>query len=126
MRSPTSGMNLGQRIAHVGGRTKEDHCIEFGSVLAVALLLDHAVRDLKFDTPLHSTAPIIERIEALEKKHGGLRAAARVLGIDPGYLFRLKNSEKMNPSDEVLKALGLERVTFYRQRDEEGERPCLN
>lgn len=116
MASPTSGMTIGQRIAHVGGRTKDDHCIEFGSVLAVSLLLDHLARDLVGDQPEHSTAPVIRRIEEAEKKHGGLRQAARALGIDPGYLFRLKNAEKMNPSDAVLAALGLQRVTFYRDK----------
>jgi len=114
MPSPTSGMNVGQRIAHVGGRTREDHCVEFGSVLAVTLLMDHVARDLAGDQPVHSTAPIIQRIEQAEKKHGGLRPAAKALGIDPGYLFRLKNAQKMNPSDEVLAALGLERVVYYR------------
>lgn len=114
MPSPTSGMTIGQRIAHVGGRTKEDHCIEFGSVLAVSLLMNHVARDLVGDQPPHSTAPISQRIEDAEKKYGSLRAAAKALGIDPGYLFRLKNAEKMNPSDEVLAALGLERVIFYR------------
>lgn len=119
MPSPTSGMSVGERISHVGGRTKEDHCIEFGSVLAVSMLMDHLARDLVGDQPAHSTAPVMHRIEEAEQKHGGLRAAARALGIDPGYLFRLKNAEKMNPSDEVLSALGLERVTFYRNASKE-------
>lgn len=116
MASPTSGMSIGERIAHVGGRTKEDHCVEFGSILAVSLLLDHLARDLVGNQPAHSTAPITQRIAEAEQKHGSLRAAAKALGIDPGYLFRLKNAEKMNPSDEVLTALGLERVTFYRNK----------
>ena len=71
MPSPTSGMNVGQRIAHVGGRTREDHCVEFGSVLAVTLLMDYVARDLAGDQPVHSTAPIIQRIERAEKKYGG-------------------------------------------------------
>lgn len=66
-------------------------------------------------------APVVQRIEALEKKHGSLRAAANACGIDPGYLCRLKNSEKMNPSDEVLSALGLERVIYYRDKQIGGE-----
>lgn len=119
MPSPTSGMNIGERIAHVGGRTREDHCIEFGSVLAVSLLMDHVARDLVGDQPAHSTTPVVRRIEEAEEKHGGLRAAARALGIDPGYMFRLKNADKMNPSDEVLSALGLERVIFYRNKPED-------
>ena len=53
-------------------------------------------------------------IELAEEKHGSLRAAARALGIDAGYLSRLKKGEKVNPSEEVLAALGLERMTMYR------------
>lgn len=53
-------------------------------------------------------------IEAAEEEHGSLRAAAKALGIDPGYLSRLASGEKVNPSDKVLSALGLERVTIYR------------
>lgn len=121
MPSPTSGMNLGQRVAHVGGRTRDDHCVEFGSWLAVSLLVEHFLRDLKHDTPPHSNVPVVQRIEALEKKHGSLRAAANACGIDPGYLCRLKNSEKMNPSEEVLSALGLERVIYYRDKQIGGE-----
>lgn len=119
MASATFGMTMLQRVEHVGGTTKENDRVEFGSMFAVNLFADHLLRDVVQGQPLHSTQPIIQRIAHLEQKHGGLRAAARVLGIDPGYLFRLKNSEKMNPSDEVLKALGLERVTFYRDRSEE-------
>lgn len=55
-------------------------------------------------------------IEAAEEEHGSLRAAAKALGIDAGYLSRLKTGEKVNPSDEVLSALGLERVTYFRAR----------
>lgn len=121
MASQTSGMTVGQRIAHVGGRTLESHYVEFGSVLAVAPLMDHVARDLLGDMPVHSTAPIIHRIEQVESKYGGLRPAARAMGIDPGYLFRLKNSKKMNPSDDVLAALGLERVTFYRPAGDRNE-----
>ena len=59
-------------------------------------------------------SPISLAIEAAEEEHGSLRAAAKALGIDAGYLSRLKNGEKLNPGDDVLAALGLERVTMYR------------
>jgi hypothetical protein len=119
MKSVTSGMTMLQRVEHVGGRTKDNDCVEFGSMLAVNLFADHLVRDVVQGQPLHSTRPVVRSIEQAEKKHGSLRAAARALGMDPSYLFRLKNSEKMHPSDEVLKALGLERVTFYRRCEED-------
>ena len=43
--SPTHGMNLGERIAHVGGRTNDAGYIEFGSVMAVDALIQHVLRD---------------------------------------------------------------------------------
>lgn len=52
------------------------------------------------------------RIEEFEKRHGGLRPAARVLQIDPGYLCKLKSGSK-NPSKKILKKLGLRKVIIY-------------
>lgn len=45
-RSPTYGMTLGERIAHVGGRTNAQSYIEFGSPMAVNALIQHVLRDL--------------------------------------------------------------------------------
>lgn len=53
--SPTAGMNLGQRIAHVGGRTNAQGYIEFGSEMAVDALIRHVLRDLK-STPAPTAA----------------------------------------------------------------------
>lgn len=44
---------------------------------------------------------------------GGIRAAAKALGIEFSYLSRLANGTKTNPSDEVLAKLGLRRVVTY-------------
>lgn len=121
MKSATDGMSLGQRIAHVGGRTTQDHRVEFGSVFAVSLFFDHVVRDLLANIPCNDADTIRKRIEVLERRHKGLRPLARDRGLDASYLFRLKNSERMNPSDEVLSALGLERVTYYRLKDGDDE-----
>ena len=44
--SPTSGMTLGERISHVGGRPNEAGCIEFGSVMAVNALIHQVLRDI--------------------------------------------------------------------------------
>jgi hypothetical protein len=44
--SATTGMNLGERIKHVGGRENAQGYIEFGSVMAVKALIDHVLRDL--------------------------------------------------------------------------------
>ena len=56
------------------------------------------------------------RIQELSKQHGSLRAAARVLEIDPGYLSRLQDGGKTEPSDEILRKLGLRRVVKYIRR----------
>lgn len=56
---------------------------------------------------------ILLRLKELEKQHGSMRAAARVLKIDHGYLSRLKDGSKMNPSDAVLRKLGLRRVVQF-------------
>lgn len=45
--------------------------------------------------------------------YGSLRAAAKGLGIDAGYLSRLASGEKDNPGDYVLERLGLERKVIY-------------
>ena len=56
-----------------------------------------------------------QTIEARIKTHGSLRAAARALDIDPGYLFRLLTGEKKNPSRATLTKLGLLRVETYQR-----------
>lgn len=58
---------------------------------------------------------LILRIRELEKQHGSLRAAARALSCDAGYLSRLRNGEKDNPSAALLKRMGLKRVIAYRR-----------
>lgn len=61
---------------------------------------------------------LIGRIHELAVRHGSLRAAARVMKIDPGYLSRLSSGEKKEPSQSVLRRLGLRRVvTYVRTKD---------
>ncbi|KGS43821.1 hypothetical protein X945_3215 [Burkholderia pseudomallei ABCPW 107] len=45
--TPTGGMTLGERIAHVGGRVTEDGTVEFGSVMALDALVQHVLRDTR-------------------------------------------------------------------------------
>lgn len=45
-RSATHGMTLGERIAHVGGRTNAQGYVEFGSPMAVNALIQHVLRDI--------------------------------------------------------------------------------
>ncbi|UUC95448.1 hypothetical protein [Comamonas sp. C11] len=51
IKSDTHGMNLGQRILHVGGRENAQTYIEFGSVGAVDMLVSQVLRDLPGGAP---------------------------------------------------------------------------
>jgi len=51
-----------------------------------------------------------KRIATIVQTYGGMRPAARALGIDYSYLRCLMIGEKSNPSDEVLQILGLRRI----------------
>lgn len=56
---------------------------------------------------------LAERIDELVRQHGSLRAAARAIRVDAGYLSRLDSGEKTNPSATVLRRLGLRVVVTY-------------
>lgn len=56
---------------------------------------------------------LAERIAELVEQHGTLRAAARVIDIDIGYLSRLANGEKVRPSKKFLNRMGLRAVLAY-------------
>lgn len=56
---------------------------------------------------------LTERIEELIAKHGSLRAAARVLECDAGYLSRLASGEKDDPGPVLLRRMGLRQVVTY-------------
>jgi replicative DNA helicase len=58
-----------------------------------------------------------QRIQEISKQHGSLRAAARALEIDAGYLSRLQNGEKIEPSDDMLRKLNLRRIVTYIDRN---------
>lgn len=55
-KSPTHGMSLDERIAHVGGRTNAAGYMEFGSVMAVSALIDHVLRDSPAPKPAPTAA----------------------------------------------------------------------
>ena len=57
------------------------------------------------------------RIAELIKQHGSLRAAARVLECDAGYLSRLRSGEKDTPEDWLLRRMKLRRVVTYERTD---------
>lgn len=54
-----------------------------------------------------------QRVDELIGCHGTLREVSRLLQIDCGYLSRLRNGEKMNPSRNILQKLGLREVVYY-------------
>ena len=56
---------------------------------------------------------IRERIESLIFQYGGVNAAAKATNVDAGYLVRLRDGEKQNPSFDTLKKLGLSKVVSF-------------
>lgn len=55
--SPTAGMNIAQRILHVGGRNNAAGYVEFGSIQAVQALVNQVLRDLPASAQEPATAP---------------------------------------------------------------------
>ncbi|MDM0041831.1 hypothetical protein QTI05_22515 [Variovorax sp. J22R193] len=53
------------------------------------------------------------RIAELIVQHGSLRAVARVIECDPGYLSRLQSGEKTDPGATLLRRMGLRQITTY-------------
>lgn len=63
-------------------------------------------------------APTLQSaVDRLIRKHGSVRAAARVLRIDHVYLWRLAKGDKDNPSAALLKKLRLRKVVAYEWAD---------
>ena len=61
--SPTAGMNIAQRILHVGGRNNAAGYVEFGSIQAVEALVRQVLRDL----PQKQREPLTrEKIRAIQ------------------------------------------------------------
>lgn len=67
------------------------------------ILLTQSARDA-LPPPVIKEATTAEKIDAVIKEHGSLRAAARALGVNHGDLSRAKNG-KAKPSARLLKAL---------------------
>ena len=56
---------------------------------------------------------IPQAVDALVARHGSLRKAARIVQINYAYLSRLRSEEKTEPTDAVLRRLGLRRIVTY-------------
>jgi len=67
--SSTAGMTLGERIAHVGGRTNAAGYIEFGSVMAVNALIQQVLRDARVASPQSALSD--EQIKQVWKRANG-------------------------------------------------------
>lgn len=52
-------------------------------------------------------------VKAIIARHGGVRPAARAIGVNYAYLSRLQTGEKANPTTAVLRKLGLRKVVSY-------------
>ena len=52
-------------------------------------------------------------VKRLIDQHGGVRAAARQVQIDAGYLVRLRDGIKTNPGPETLRKLGIKQRVIY-------------
>lgn len=59
-----------------------------------------------------------EAIRLKIDQHGSLRKAAKILGVSAPYLCRFRHGQKRNPSDKLLKRLGLTREVKYRWRSD--------
>lgn len=53
-------------------------------------------------------------VRAVVKRHGSLRKAQAAIGVNFVYLHNLALGNQSNPSDDVLKKLGLKRGTVVR------------
>lgn len=62
------------------------------------------------------TVTLKQRAEELVEQHGGVRRAARAIGLDAAYFIRLRDGGKKEPSAWVLRKMGLERVVSYRRK----------
>jgi len=62
-----------------------------------------------------SEADLKKHVKAFIAEHRSLRAAAEVLGIDPGYLSRLAHGEATHPRPELLDAMGIHRMVIYQR-----------
>jgi R67 dihydrofolate reductase len=77
--SPTEGMNIAQRILHVGGRNNAAGYVEFGSIQAVDALVHHVLRDLEPAEPLPDLLPRFQFGDTVRKVKGA-QWQGRVVG----------------------------------------------
>lgn len=79
--SPTHGINLGERIKHVGGRENAQGYIEFGSVMAVSALIKQVIRDMRPPSP--SVPDDSKRLDYLQDRGATIDLIAGVAAFYP-------------------------------------------
>lgn len=69
-----------------------------------------------FKQPTRVEQALIRRhVKALVRKFGNCRQAGLRLGIHPKYMYSLRDGDKVNPGDAILRKLGLRRVTYIEE-----------
>jgi hypothetical protein len=79
--SPTAGMNIAQRILHVGGRNNAAGYVEFGSIQAVQALVSQVLRDLPAAPAAPVAAPLTDELTGkLMRIHAALGKMGKKYG----------------------------------------------
>lgn len=79
--TPTGGMTLGERIAHVGGRVTDGGTVEFGSAMALDALVQHVLRDTRA-----AASPADERATGMpEEVRDSLMDSRYLAGVTAGW-----------------------------------------
>lgn len=84
--SPTVGMNIAQRILHVGGRNNAAGYVEFGGIQAVEALVRQVLRDTpstKGEQALLSEEELRARFEALARDSYNFKRSRRDCYVNP-------------------------------------------
>lgn len=71
----------------------------------------------KYIEHIRPSITIQNRINELVRVYGTLRNVAKVTGINPGNLSRLRSGKQTNIDDITVKALGLKKIVRYEYSD---------
>ena len=55
---------------------------------------------------------LMDAIEEVIRKYGGLQRAARAVKIEPAHLCRMRQGKVQNPTQKTLRKLGLKRKSY--------------
>lgn len=126
--SPTAGMNIAQRILHVGGRNNAAGYVEFGSIQAVEALVRQVLRDLPPPPPAEQAKPPGMAVQALageivaallaDEKDGGYDLAAGMFGPAFSALVRRWAAAEWNspPDEPAVETVAVHQVKLDARR----------